>query len=89
MMLDDSHCKGEFEQNMRSAVVKDRLRKMLGYLHHGMTDVGHAALDFVYPPACLLCTTSLATAHPPMFCTECRQALAPLVPDSCVRCGAP
>lgn len=74
---------------MRSAVLKDRLTKIPGSLRSGTKKIVHVALDFVYPPTCLLCGMETSSANPATFCEVCRHALAPLVLDSCVRCGAP
>lgn len=74
---------------MRSAVEKDRARKILASLRSTTKQVVYAALDFIYPPACLFCGADIASLGPSAFCDGCRQALAPLVLDSCRRCGAP
>ena len=53
-----------------------------------------AALDFVYPPRCLLCDDdtlpgSNATSGHVSFCGDCHAKLRPATTNVCCRCGAP
>lgn len=48
----------------------------------------HAALDFVYPPECLLCGDEL-TSNTSIFCEGCLSKLKPRFASECPRCGAP
>ena len=53
-----------------------------------------AALDFVYPPRCLLCdddslSGSDATGRHVAFCDDCQAQLCPIATNACRRCGAP
>lgn len=45
-------------------------------------------LDFVFPPVCLACHTSLSIPQA-AFCASCRQALLNISGPQCVRCAAP
>jgi ComF family protein len=45
-------------------------------------------LNFVYPPACLLCAEEMSSDEQP-FCDECHSKLRPRLKDECPRCGAP
>lgn len=47
-----------------------------------------AALDFVYPPHCLLCGNEVQSATLE-FCADCRIKLNPCSLTECHRCGAP
>jgi len=47
-----------------------------------------AALDFVYPPECLLCGDEL-TCNTQIFCEPCLARLKPRFVNECPRCGAP
>ena len=47
-----------------------------------------AALDFVYPPECLLCGVEIDEGRP-TFCEPCQSKLKPRLTDECIRCGAP
>lgn len=47
-----------------------------------------AALDFVYPPECLLCGIEISEGRP-TFCESCQSKLKPRLTDECFRCGAP
>lgn len=54
-------------------------------------EIQRAALEFIYPPACLLCH---AEADRPangsvQLCGECLKKLAPPAGNACRRCGAP
>lgn len=44
-----------------------------------------AALDFIYPPCCVLC----GKEAPEVVCSECRLVLQPPQTNECERCGAP
>lgn len=53
-----------------------------------------AALNFVYPPHCLLCNIELGSNHSPAenarcFCDGCFGSLIPATGNMCRRCGAP
>lgn len=60
----------------------------------GIRTLAHAAVDFVYPPSCPLCggetheETASATMEP-VFCSNCRDSIAPPIENSCSICGAP
>ncbi len=47
-----------------------------------------AALDFVYPPECLLCGDEVDSSGP-AFCGKCQSKIKPRLKDECPRCGAP
>ena len=53
-----------------------------------------AALDFIYPPRCLLCDddtlpgSNSTGGHVP-FCDDCHAELCPMATNACRRCGAP
>jgi predicted amidophosphoribosyltransferase len=47
-----------------------------------------AALNFVYPPACLLCGYEIPDGTT-RFCEECLSSLKPRHVNECPRCGAP
>ncbi len=53
-----------------------------------------AALDFIYPPRCLLCDddtlpgSSATGGHVP-FCGDCHAKLRPSITNACRRCGTP
>ncbi len=47
-----------------------------------------AALDFVYPPACLFCGTEVGPGDS-VFCDSCQSKLKPAFTIECPRCGAP
>lgn len=57
--------------------------------------VWDSAVDFVYPPACVLCLCDLPSSRrktdwwTTSLCAECRAELAPPVLQDCQRCGAP
>jgi len=56
--------------------------------------LARAALDFVYPPRCLLCDLDMlsavdATVGHLAFCTDCHSKLRPTAGNECRRCGAP
>ena len=46
------------------------------------------ALDFVYPPECLLCGNEIGAGNP-SFCKTCRSEMKSRFMTECVRCGAP
>ncbi|MDR2648152.1 MAG: ComF family protein [Clostridiales bacterium] len=48
-----------------------------------------AALDWVYPPRCMVCTDILPVNGPKWICENCGGLLAPITPPVCVKCGAP
>jgi predicted amidophosphoribosyltransferase len=62
-----------------------RLAEFVGYIQR-------AALEFVYPPTCLLChaetgpSSDGSTSH---LCLDCLNKLAPPAGNACRRCGAP
>ena len=47
-----------------------------------------AALDFVYPPECLLCGSEISQCAL-SFCEQCLSKLRPKFANECPRCGAP
>lgn len=47
----------------------------------------HAALDFLYPPACMLC--GAAPEDSCALCDECLVKCAPIIEHACARCLAP
>lgn len=55
----------------------------------------NAAVDFVYPPACVLCLRDLPASQSERdwwttsLCADCRSELAPPALQDCQRCGAP
>ena len=56
--------------------------------------IQRAALEFIYPPACLLCHSEIAhtvaTALQNLaLCPDCRNKVAAQAGNSCRRCGAP
>jgi predicted amidophosphoribosyltransferase len=56
-------------------------------------EVRRAALEFVYPPSCLLCHTELSherstDSHNAPFCEACLQRICPSEINVCRRCGA-
>ncbi len=53
-----------------------------------MTPLSAAALDFVYPPECLLCGQELETGSC-LFCEPCVTKIKPRLLTECSRCGAP
>lgn len=53
-----------------------------------MTPLLHAAVDFVYPPACLMCGREVDRAAV-SFCESCFDELQPNIPGECPRCGSP
>jgi predicted amidophosphoribosyltransferase len=55
---------------------------------HLFAPLGRAILDFVYPPACLLCGDDLA-GDEAGFCESCATRLKPALSNQCPRCGAP
>ncbi|HEY0982662.1 MULTISPECIES: phosphoribosyltransferase family protein [unclassified Schlesneria] len=62
-----------------------------GYLQHVSQSVlrlSDAALNFVYPPACLLCGREIPPADAD-FCDLCLAQLCPPTHAECPRCGAP
>ena len=53
-----------------------------------------AAVEFLYPPACAFCGSeelepTTRAGRQPLLCSRCEEALAPAIPFSCGRCGAP
>lgn len=48
----------------------------------------HAALDFVYPPECLMCGREVECGRV-SFCDSCFDTLRPRISGECPRCGAP
>lgn len=48
-----------------------------------------AALSFVYPAICQLCSANRATAAEGYVCVSCRQQVKLVVPPFCERCGRP
>ena len=50
--------------------------------------LSEAALNFVYPPACLFCGREIQLRSP-HFCEHCLVKFKPLIRDECPRCGAP
>jgi predicted amidophosphoribosyltransferase len=60
----------------------------------GIRTLAHAAVNFVYPPSCPLCggETDQGAADvtlEPVFCSDCRNTVAPHIENSCGICGAP
>ncbi len=54
----------------------------------------HAAVDFVYPPACPFCgreaqQSRRSARFDPALCLDCRDRIAPPIEQACHRCGAP
>lgn len=58
-------------------------------IKRGVLEICRAGLDFVYPPACLMCGREIASEITPSFCPTCQNDLAPRILDACERCGAP
>lgn len=57
-------------------------------------EIRRAALEFVYPPSCLLCHQELVqktddASEPSSFCLDCVSKLVPGTGNACRRCGAP
>ena len=50
---------------------------------------GDAALSFLYPPVCAVCTTKRASAREGYVCRDCWSDLRFVVPPFCERCGLP
>ena len=48
-----------------------------------------AALSFVYPDVCQLCTASRATKSEGYVCADCRAQVRPIAAPFCARCGLP
>ena len=48
-----------------------------------------AALSWVYPPRCMVCTDILPQNGPKWICEGCDGLLAPIAKPACVMCGAP
>jgi len=74
---------------MRSTEVPPIWRQVPAGLKRGLVEVCRAGLDFVYPPACLLCRREIESQSVPWLCLGCRKELAPFILDACQRCGAP
>jgi ComF family protein len=60
----------------------------------GLRTLTHAAVDFVYPPACPFCgretqQASRRTRFDSELCLICRDRIAPQTEHVCHRCGAP
>lgn len=49
----------------------------------------HYLLNFLYPPRCAVCDTSLPINTTRRVCTPCLDAVEPLRPPLCLVCGAP
>jgi ComF family protein len=68
--------------------------RILSGLTHGLRVLRGAALDFVYPPRCLLCESDSIpgtdlTGHHTSFCVDCQNKLYATSGRACRRCGAP
>ncbi len=69
--------------------------RILQWGRQGFRRVWHSAIEFVYPPTCCFChSTVVADASEdgfflPRVCAECDAALAPEIRHSCDRCAAP
>jgi ComF family protein len=74
---------------MRVPQIRERLEVLSAKMIRGASEFWRAGLDFVFPPACLLCSREIPSAGVQKICPACQQSLAPLIPDSCLRCGAP
>ena len=48
-----------------------------------------AALSWVYPPRCMVCTDILPQNGPKLICESCEGLLEPIAKPVCVMCGAP
>ncbi len=48
-----------------------------------------AAIDFLIPPKCLLCSASMKIGDPQAICTPCTDAFERFEPPWCPRCGNP
>lgn len=49
-----------------------------------------AAIEFIYPPACLLCQKEVSSgADDSTLCADCRSKLTTVPGNACFRCGAP
>ena len=48
-----------------------------------------AAIDFLIPPKCLLCSASMAIGDPHAICASCADAFERFEPPWCPRCGNP
>ena len=48
-----------------------------------------AALSWVYPPRCMVCTDILPQNGPKWICEDCEGLLSPIVKPVCMMCGAP
>ena len=57
-------------------------------LRRSATTLATAALNFVYPPACLFCGRDVESARPG-FCETCLATLKPAISNECPHCGAP
>jgi ComF family protein len=56
-----------------------------------LNSVRRAAVEFIYPPSCLLCQAEIlseTTLHPTL-CSDCVSKLQTVTGNSCLRCGAP
>jgi ComF family protein len=65
------------------------LRRIVPALRKTVGEFCRAGLDFVYPPACLLCGCDIPFRREHQFCASCQRNLAPVILDACQRCGAP
>jgi competence protein ComFC len=54
-----------------------------------LRELADAALSFVYPNVCQLCSRGRATLADGYVCRECRQEVRFIVPPFCDRCGLP
>ncbi len=69
-------------------------RRSASVLLDATQQLARAALDFVYPPRCLLCDDDMNSAADAFwshlaFCADCHAKLAPAAGNECRRCGAP
>ncbi|MDR1559365.1 MAG: ComF family protein [Clostridiales bacterium] len=58
--------------------INKKLRELIG-----------AALDWVYPPRCMVCADILPVNGPKQICGGCEGLLTPIVLPVCIKCGAP
>ncbi|WP_010584760.1 ComF family protein [Schlesneria paludicola] len=70
--------------NLRLRILRDGPRLAARVVSKGYL----AALDFVYPPSCLLCAGEMPEGEH-FVCGECRLVLRPPLTNECDRCGAP